>query len=382
MNEIPPPYLADLNTCAREPIHTPGSIQPHGILLVVNRHDLVIEQHAGESRFLLGVEASFLSLRSLSIFFEESVLNTLLAHLPDRPTRTPSLAFSIHSRTGPLPLNASLHVLGERVFIELEAARYTHNIHGEPLTRVMSMLAATQSASNFTELCDAAARHVRAISDFDRVMIYQFLHDGHGAVIAETKASGQKETFLGLHYPSSDIPSQARDLYLRNWLRFIPDVHYQPAPLVSARTDIGDEPLDMSYCTLRSISPTHIKYLCNMGVGASMSLSIIVDNKLWGLITCHNDTPHYITAELRIACTLFAKVFSLQLKAKLAAETAQRDHASQHVLELLSRTLLKSKDIAMDLISGEVTLLDLIPANGIAVLLNGRLCCRGETPPV
>lgn len=381
MNASPAFGQVDLDSCAREPIHLPGSIQPHGILLVVNRDNLDIEQHAGDPRFLLGVEASALAGRCLADFFDATVLDSMLLPLRGVPAVTPRLLLGICSRTGSLPLDATLHVQGERGIIELEAARRCPTKSGDPLNQVISMLAVLQSTDSLSALCDAAASQVRAATDFDRVMIYRFLHDGSGKVVAEARAN-DLEAFLGLHYPASDIPAQARELYQRNWLRLIPDVHYQPAPLVSARTVIGDEPLDMSHCALRSVSPIHVEYLRNMGVGASMSLSIIVGNELWGLIACHNETPRYVPADLRAACELFARMFSLQLEARIETTAAQRSLVPRRALESLTKDLLKSRDIATDLMAGEVKLRDLIPADGGAVWMEGKLSCWGQTPPV
>jgi two-component system, chemotaxis family, sensor kinase Cph1 len=157
---------------------------------------------------------------------------------------------------------------------------------------------------------------VRAITGFDRVMIYQFLRDGSGKVIAEDIAEGV-ESLLNLHYPASDIPRQARELYRRNWLRLIPDINYTPAPLRATEKRHDGPTLDMTHCFLRSVSSVHLEYLRNMGVAASMSMSVVHGEELWGLIACHNQTPRYLGAGLRVACELFAQIFSFHLEAKL-----------------------------------------------------------------
>ena len=370
---------ADLTSCDREPIHIPGSIQPHGVMLVVDREQLVIRQYAGAIRQLLGVEPDSLLHLSLSTLFEEPVLATLGECLgASAPTLAPSVLRGLRTRTGPLPLDVTLHLQGELGILELEPARRSPTITGDSLTQVKSMLAVLQSAGGFESCCHAAAAQVRATTGWDRVMIYQFLHDGSGKVVAEDKAEGL-DGFFGLHFPAADIPQQARELYRRNWLRLIPDASYTPAPLAPG-VRLG-APLDMSQCVLRSVSPIHLEYLRNMGVNASMSLSIVIGNQLWGLISCHHDTPRFMAADLRASCELFAQIFSLHMQAKIETEAARRRIAPLRVQEALAHRLPHAKDIAAELVNGKVTLLDLIPASGAAVWLDGHLHTLGQTPP-
>ena len=152
-----------------------------------------------------------------------------------------------------------------------------------------------QDAATRQELLQTAAMEVRNLTGFDRVMVYRFDPDWHGHVVAEAKRD-DLETFLGLHYPASDIPAQARRLYTLNWLRIIPDVSYRPSRLMSGQSRSDSEPLDLSFAVLRSVSPIHIEYLQNMGVTASMSVSLVHNGSLLGLIACHHYSgPHYVS---------------------------------------------------------------------------------------
>ena len=371
----------DLTSCDREAIHIPGSIQPHGVLLVVDHQDLAIRQFAGDTRFLLGVEPGEVPQLTLFDLFDEQVLLPIvgLLHAPAQ-TDASSILFGLTSRTGPLPLDATIHAQDGVSVIELESARHGAVPTGNPLSQVRSMLAVLQSADDVEAFCAAAATQVRAATGFDRVMVYQFLHDGSGKVVAENKVDGL-EGFLGLHYPASDIPRQARELYRRNWLRLIPDVDYMPAPLEPRETVRTGQPLDMSRCSLRSVSPIHLEYLRNMGVSATMTMSIVMRDQLWGMIACHNYTPRFVATDLRIACELFAQMFSLHLEARIEADSTQRRIASQRIYEALAVRLPAATEIGTALVAGEVTLLDLIPAGGVAVWLDGKLHTLGETPP-
>ena len=366
---------ADLSSCDREPIHIPAAIQPHGVLLVVDRRSERIMQYAGNAGLLLGIEPPRLLHCTLGDLFKHAALAEHLRSTVQ--SAKPVLLLDVEPRHGTRSLSATFHAQGELVIIELEPSYGNAAVSANPLAQVTIMLAALQSAKGVEAFCQAAAAQVRATIGFDRVMIYQFLHDGSGKVVAEDKAD-KLDSFFGLHYPASDIPLQARALYQRNWLRFIPDVHYIPAPLEPGH---AGAPLDMSHCALRSISPIHLEYLRNMGVSATLTLSIMIGNKLWGLVACHNDTPRHVAADLRIACELFAQLLSIQLDARIELAAARRRIDYQNAQAALARSLPMDGDIGAGLVGGPVTLLDLIPAGGAAVWLDGKLHTVGQTPP-
>src|SRR6185312_14287449 len=212
----------------------------------------------------------------------------------------------------------AIHFSGVYLVIEAEPSVIEHDVNSGELVRLM--LGRVRKTRGITELAQEAARQVTILTGFDRVMVYRFHPDGSGEVIAEVAKAGL-ETFLGLHYPASDIPQQARTLYTRNWLRIIADIGAKPVRLLSTATHSAGL-LDLSMSTLRSVSPIHIEYLQNMGVGASMSISILRDGKLWGLFACHHYSPHHVSFERRTAAELFGQMFSLLM------ETRERDNES------------------------------------------------------
>lgn len=370
---------ADLTSCDREPIHAPGAIQPHGVMLVIDRRDLAIRQFAGDTQFLLGVEPRRMVQLTLFSLFKDRDLLPILERLRVPATRVAAnIVLGLNTRTGALPLDATIHANGDVAIIELEPTRRATLAHGDALAQVKNMLGALLRAGDVEAFCQIAAAEVRAAAGFDRAMVYRFLPDGSGKVVAEDKAEGV-ESFLGLHYPASDIPSQARALYKRNWLRLIPNADYTPAPLEPAIS--MSAPLDMSDCALRSVSPVHLEYLRNMGVTASMSISIVIGDELWGLIACHSYTQHYVSADLRIACELFGQIFSLQLESKLEADAAENRTAARRVQQGLVARLAQTRDIVADLVSGSVNLRDLVPADGVAVWMNDAIQSAGAVPP-
>jgi light-regulated signal transduction histidine kinase (bacteriophytochrome) len=214
--------------------------------------------------------------------------------------------------------DAALHRSGGVILVELEAASAQVISAAETLLALDRAATAFERASSLSTLCDHAALTFRQITGFDRVMIYRFLDDGSGAVIAEAREPGLP-SFLHHRFPATDVPQQARRLYIRNRVRVIPDVHYTPAPLRPASATMAE--LDMSDLTLRSVSPIHLQYMRNMGLDASASVSIVQDGVLWGLIACHNRTPLGMTYEARAACRTLAGGLARQIRAREEAET-------------------------------------------------------------
>lgn len=187
---------------------------------------------------------------------------------------------------------------------------------------------ALQASGTVLEVAAKAARWIRSLTEFDRVMVYRFDADWNGEVIAEHKRDGLN-TFLGLHYPSTNIPAQARKLYRRNWLRAIPDIAYRPVTLFPAVAYESERPLDLSASTLRSVSPIYIEYLTNMGVGASMSVSIVINGALWGLIACH----HYSGPDL---CSMAALVERRMTRSTTRQSRQKHDLSDSHATAALA----------------------------------------------
>jgi chemotaxis family two-component system sensor kinase Cph1 len=307
---IHPP--TDLTSCDREPIHIPGSIQPHGIMLVAEQDGHHVRYAAGDVEQRLGLAA-----------WEGRTLGALIGPALAAKADALRLPGGIGGFMGQLDtgaggtLDVSAHLSGNHVIVELEA---TH-ADGPPTALVLDELAAAatgfEHAASLIALCDKAAIAFRQLTGFDRVMVYRFLDDEAGTVLAESKRE-DLSGFLNHHFPATDIPRQARALYVRNLIRVIPDVSYEPAVLQPAWTEPA--PLDMSDSSLRSVSPIHLQYLRNMGVAASASVSIVKDGVLSGLIACHNETPRSLTYDVRAACRSLAGSLARQIKAKDEAE--------------------------------------------------------------
>ncbi len=369
---------ADLTTCDRESLHIPGSIQPHGVLLVVDRHGLAVEQVAGDTLSLLGCSSDEILKHSVCELFEPEIEAFVRSQLSTATLLlAPIIRLGIASRRSTQRLDLTLHAAGQTSLFELERAHRTATVAGEPIAQLKTLVAAVQATASVDECCVAAARAMRAATGFDRAMVYRFLPDGSGMVAAEDATNGL-ESFIGLHYPASDIPKQVRELYRRNWLRTIPDIEYVPRPLVPEKNPRTGQPIDMSQCALRSVPPIQLEYLRNMGVCATLSASIVCRDQLWGMLVLHHYSPRYPSAALRIVCETFARILSPQIEAKLKVETAFLLSDTRRIREDLVARLNGVSDIGAALASWD--LLSYVGATGAVVCLDGRLHFVGETP--
>lgn len=361
--------------CADEPIRIPGSVQPHGVLLAVSPDDLRVVMASAGAQEHLGLHAADLVGRPL----HDVVGQDAVPHLPLSEDALEPHTVTIAGPSGaPATFELLAHESGGLLVLELEPHRPTQD--DRPL-RTRLALRALQGAGTQVDLSGILAREVRSITGFDRVMVYRFDPEWNGEVVAED-AREDLEPFLGLHYPASDIPAQARALYTTQWLRSIPDARYTPSPLVPSLNPLDGNALDLSGSALRSVSPVHLQYLDNMGVRASMSVSLIVHGRLWGLVACHHyDGPHFPSAVVRGAAEFLGRTASLLLQGK--------EDEARHVDSLaiaatsaeLARELAAQIRNPMAVLTRDDRVLDLVEgATGAAIRINGELGLVGETP--
>ena len=378
---IPALEEVDLTNCDREPIHISGHIQPHGVLLVVQEPQLEILQVSENTLHLLGFAPESAIGQDLSLLFDRVQLEKLKACLRNENLKTVNPIKLYVERPGKsLEFDCILHRVQEVLMVELELATSPENLSVFSFYHsVRATVSKIQSAKNLKDLCQVTVEEVRQISGFDRVMVYQFDPEGNGAVIAEDKAE-KLSPFLGLNYPSSDIPKQARQLYSLNWLRLIPDINYKPVPIVSGKNAVTTQPRDLSFSVLRSVSPIHIEYLQNMGVAASMSISLIKDKELWGLIACHNYTPKYLNYELRAACEFIGQVMSLELQSKEGNEDYDYKLHLKSLQTKIFEDISTSENLSQVLVKCQNNLLEAVNAQGAAIVFGDNCYRVGQTP--
>jgi len=368
--------LLDTTACAREPIHVPGSIKPHGVLLVVEPVTDVVLQAAGDTASLLAHTGSVLgkTVRALlGISFSDLRLQSETDLL-----REPTYLGTIAPSRGRSELTVAAHEVEDTAVVELQAASKAASA-ATTLASIRWITERIGLAANHLDACGLAAREIRRITGFDRVLIYQFLADDSGAVVAEEK-DDRLPPFLNHRFPASDIPKQARELYRRNPIRVISDVGYTPAPLLPALSPATNEPLDMSHCVLRSVSPVHIQYLKNMGVGASMSVSLLPDGKLWGLIACHNTDKRSLPYELLEACRHVGQILSQQIQAREAFDLYRATGELAAARDNVLRALIGADDAAAAFLRLCPELLRVAGAHGVGICWKGAVVTAGQVP--
>lgn len=371
----------DLTNCDREPIHIPGSIQPHATLLVLEEPSLRILQASGNAPERLGRTMDELLNLSLADLLQPKDLEFLESQILKKPLEAaphylPPLALGKDGEA----FEALVHRNQGVLILELEIWEDLSSlVHEEIYVSLKHTMNQLQGTTSVAEFCQRAAEHVRHFTGFDRIMVYRFADDASGHVIAEAKRD-DLESYLGLHYPASDIPKQARALFVKSQLRLNPDVRYQPVPLVpQLRTDTG-APLDMSYCVSRSMSPIHAEYLQNMGVTASMSISIVIADELWGLFACHHYSPRYVSHTTRMACEFLAHMLSLQVSSKENEEQYEYKAQLQQEHRALADAMALHSDFHHTLMRSPGTTFAGVEADGAALYYNDILHVRGKTP--
>jgi chemotaxis family two-component system sensor kinase Cph1 len=358
----------DLLGCADEPIRTPGAVQPHGALLAVTEPDLTVVVASENAPDLLGRDVAG---RPLTDLLPADLVAALQSYdLEPQHAVLDGRAFDVVA-----------HRTGGLLVTEWEPLDDAHDAGAAWHRRLPRVLSRLQETDHLGALCDVLAQEVRDLTGFDRVMVYRFDEQWNGTVVAEQRRE-DLEPFLGLRYPASDIPAQARALYLRSWLRLIPDARYVPARLVPDRNPLDGRPLDLGDAVLRSVSPVHLEYLANLGVVASMSVSLVDDGRLWGLIACHSYRgPHRPSPADRVAAEFLGRTASLLLGTKVDAGQAQAvlevAERSARLVEALGRS---PRQPAQALVEERPSVLELVPAGGAAVRLDGQLHLLGDTP--
>lgn len=302
----------NLTNCDREPIHIPGTIQPHGAMIVLNDDGLVSFVSDNIDRFLGDTNRNYVGAHLADVIGGALAHDIANAVAQAGPGHVGGVVLKAKIGDGRHVADITAHRYEGRTFLEFEQPASVEDTE-VALHLTQSLVRRVDSLKDFDALFRATARLIRAMLGYDRVMVYRFLHNGAGRVVAEAKEPSLT-SFQGQHFPVSDIPVQARKLYVKNWVRVIGDASFVPVPLKPTVPE-GEPSVDLSHAHLRSVSSIHCEYLRNMGVAASMSISIVVDGELWGLIACHHNTPKLLSIPLRVATELFAQYFSLHVAA-------------------------------------------------------------------
>ena len=373
-----------ITNCDAEPVQTPGCVQAHGALLVLRRSDLSIVQASENADEILGAAASALLRQPISAVLGADGAAELQKFLiVEQTERNPLYLRSITTAHDATPLDVTVHSINGVVILEFEPTTRTTNVgvvrESEYYSLVRKTIARIEKATTLKEFCDTAASEVRALTGFDRVMVYKFHADFHGEVVAESKRD-DLGSWLGLHYPADDIPVPARHIFSKVWVRPVPDINGELAELVPLLNSDSGDALEMTYCALRGPSKMYTEYLQNMGVTACLTMPVRSGEKLWGLIACHHyagvrAVPH----QLRSACELLAQVLSLHHSAVQAREHLQYQMAIGEAHQTLVTRMIQ-EGLATTASASTPSLLDGINADGTAIYYHGQWWMSGTTP--
>ena len=363
--------------CDREPIHILGTIQSHGGMVVCTGPEWRIAHASANAARMFATAPDRLLGQPLIAIVGPAAAHRLMSAVDTSQEVSKARLFRFEVSGGNM-CHANVISQGGRVLVEVEPIDAADEVN-TPLELVGALLSRLQQAQSIDRLCAFAAERVRTLIRYDRVMVYKFLYDGTGEVVAESKRP-ELTPFLNLRYPASDIPQQARALYLKSWIRLIADVTSAPVPIEPPR-DASGQPVDLTYSCLRSVSPIHIEYLSNMGVAASMSISIIVGGKLWGLIACHNSTPKVVSADVRGAAELFGQIFSLQIEALEPNDRAQIVRTARGKIDALVASFPSSGSLLDNMSPLLGDLRTLIACDGAGLWIDGVWVATGSTPP-
>lgn len=376
---LPPTYLGGppitTDNCEREPIQIPGSVQPHGALLTVDALSLEILQVSTNAGHHLGMTTASLRGAPLASLLTAAELKDLVAALPAcSPDHLQYRATRVSASGGLQALTA--HCAGDLYILEFEPAPELERTGSHALRNAVFAL---ENARTLKDLLQVAAQVVRDLSGFDRVMLYQFAEDASGEVRAEACREGLK-SFMGHRFPESDIPAQARALYLRHLLRLTADSHADPVPLEPVLDPRSGQPTPLGGAVLRSTSPMHLQYLRNMGVASSLSVSIVVDGRLWGLIACHHEQAYVVAPETRTALEYLGRLLALQVQVKTRADTDAFRAGLQARRAHIVGAAAHSVDPLATFADEGLELPGLMRASGVIVFFEGRWQASGHVP--
>lgn len=368
----------DLTNCDREPIHIPGSIQPHGLLIAFNEELRAVAVSSNVGKFA-DLEPGDLLGQSL-----DKALNAdsrvRLRNAMQEPADTSGSPIAIRLDRRTAEFTGLWHRHAGLTFLELEPPLHEAAESHAFFCRTSGAIKRLQAAQTLQGACAAAAREVREITEFDRVKIYRFASDYSGEVIAEDRSDGV-ESFLGLHFPSSDIPVQARRLYTINPIRIIPDIDYIPVPIVPGIDPSTRQAIDLSFSVLRSVSPIHLEYMRNIGMRGTMSVSILRGDRLWGLIACHNRQPRYVGHDARQACEMVAQVLAWQVGVMEEQAVTRQTLRGKAIQRSLISDIEQLHDHRAGLIRNSEALLDMMGASGLCLFGLEGITAIGRTPP-
>ncbi len=370
---LPPGEREQWAESARAPIRIPDAVQPHGALLVVDAHSWRITHASENTARILGVGPMALLGHPLDDLLDVVTRAAIENALdPDSNAGNPVSALLAERH-----FDVIVHRSGGSLTLDFEPHEATPPGMIQATRATLRRLARLQTIE---QLWAWAATELRKITGFDRVMVYHFHPDRHGEVVAEAAADGL-ESYLGLHFPTSDVSASARELYLTKLSRQIVNSHRAGVALLADANQLPARDVDLSLTELRAVSPKHLEFLRDMGQTSTFSLSLVLNGVLVGMIACSHRTERRLPFDIRDGLELLANQVSLQIGSFQEIERLGQRAEAQNLRAALVAQLSREDDLVDALLHQHVTLLDLVPADGAAVSIGGRTDTIGTVPP-
>lgn len=368
----------DSEFCGSLPLNHINVIQSYGYLLILEKVTLKILQVSENLEELFGISFKEIVGSALNDYTDVDQLKSLEKRFDKKSKERIPLTLTVKNRR----MLALAHFKQEYIILEVEKAELeTERSFSNVFEEVKYAMAAIESATTIEEASQAAIHELRKITGFDGIMMYRFDEEWNGTVIAEEKKQvPELENYLGHTFPGSDVPKQARDLYLKNPYRLIPDREYSPVRLYPVLNPTTNSFIDLSDCNLRGVAAVHLEYLKNMNVQSSMSIRVIDNDKLWGLIACHHTTPHYLNFEVCSICEMISSVISNRISGILHKATFDTESELQKQQTELIAQVYASDDLIDGLLNENTNLLTLLGASGIASNFQNRFHVTGNVP--
>ncbi|MBC7452043.1 MAG: GAF domain-containing protein [Cytophagales bacterium] len=370
----------DAEVCENIPLHNTNKIQAYGFLIVTDNNFTIIQISDNVPELFEQPQSDFL-LHNLNTFIQKEQYEELITKVDHKNIQDNiplTLEFSIAEKT--LYFNALIHLKKEYIIIELEKTKeHSFRNFTSLYQEIRYISALLKGSTDLDELCQLAAVNLKNISGFDRIMIYKFDDEWNGKVLGEAKEE-YMDSYMHLHFPSSDIPKQARQLYLKNAYRLIPDIKYKPSFLIPEVNSVVNGITDLSECNLRSVAEVHLEYLNNMDVQASMSVPIIKDQQLWGIVACHNKKPKKVSYEVRSTFELLSSILSEQITSKETRNILEKRIRLSASFETLLEQMSSSQDFIGGLTGDHVNFLELLNITGAAIIYENNYNAIGDVP--
>lgn len=369
-------YQSDHERCAQEPIHIIGSIQPHGALVALSEPDLVVRQVSANIAAFCGVTPEEVLGGSLEAVIGSQQFAAFQLQVSSGE-QFANVSLILHTPAQQIPVQCVAHREDDVLIVELNLQQNCQSLHPLDLDdHIRLPFSRMEAAPTTAELSQVTAREIRRLSGFDRVMIYRFDHEGNGEVLAEASLPSPV-SYLGLTFPATDIPPQVRLLLLRNPVRPIADVNALSVPICPEINPLTGRPLDLSRSWLRSASAVHLEYLRNMDVRASLAISVVVDDKLWGIIACHHGAPYRLDNTIHSICEMISQKFALQMVARSRATALQSELSFRRAFDERLAELESSKGLVPRAHSLIPNLYELLGADGQLSHIDGLLTSQG-----